>query len=220
MPVKTPVPWRQGEHLAIVGDTGTGKTTLAAALLDTQDYSISIRTKADRTKLPGRKVSTAKQIQNRDPKDRVFLLDPKYEHQREEVAACCELVWKEGGWTIYFDELYYLTQLGRPIEQHVNRLLTQGRSQGITVVTGMQRPVHVSRFALSQSNHVIVFAQEGRDAKTISEVTSERMRASAKLKPFHWLWFHRPSRRIFEGTVQDLEQKGGHTIDASLAHQR
>ena len=49
----------------------------------------------------------------------------------------------------------------------MERLLTQGRSKGISVVTGMQRPARISRFALSESTHTIAFFLEGRDRKLI-----------------------------------------------------
>lgn len=152
-------------------------------------------------KLPGRLIRKASGI-NDIRYDR-FLLDPIYESQGHEFASVFEEVWASGGWTVYLDELYYLTQIG--LTPHINRLLTQGRSMGITMVTGMQRPTGITRFALSQSSHVLVFAQEGRDAKTIGEATSPRMvEAVEELREHEFAWYHRNSRQIWKGKLQDL----------------
>ena len=116
-----------------------------------------------------------------------------------------EEVWKQGGWTLYLDELFYLTRLG--LTPLIDRLLTQGRSKGITVVSGMQRPVSVTRYAVSQATHIIAFQQEGRDAKTLREFGGESLYRdlTSGLRRHEFVWFHRPSRKTFIGKVQDLE---------------
>lgn len=138
------------------------------------------------------------------PKTCRFVLDPPYERQREEFAKALYRVWVEGGWTVYLDELYYLTQevrLNRPITM----LLTQGRSQDITVMVGMQRPVSITRFALSQATHVISFYQEARDAKILAEATSIRILPIVESLGRHeFVWYYRPENTMWRGRLQDL----------------
>jgi hypothetical protein len=141
-----------------------------------------------------------------------FELNPYYERQYIEFARAINTVWREGHWALYADELYYLTRkgLGEPIEI----LLTQGRSKKITTVVGMQRPVSVSRFALSQSTHIIAFRQEPRDAKTLAEASIEAIRdAVVQLPRYHFVWYYRPERRLWIGT---LDRATGQLVPATL----
>ncbi len=127
--------------MTVIGDTGTGKTTLIARILAERKYVLSVRTKSDKTPLPGKHVRTAAAFKRLDiGRDGRVLLDPAYERQAYEIYHAFETVWREDGWTVNIDELYYLTsQLGaasRVIERQINRFLTQGRSKGISVVSG------------------------------------------------------------------------------------
>lgn len=201
-PLSLPFPWVQGQHLMMVGDTGTGKSLLASRLIQTFQHTIVLRSKADDIRYPGKLIRKAAAIS--DPRFDRFILDPKYEEQYDEFYKAFRLIWTQKHWLVYLDELFGITRLGltKPIEQ----LLTQGRSMGITVVGGLQRPVSVTRFALSQARHVISFGQEGRDIKLVAEATSPRMGESiATLSQHQFAWYYRPTREIFIGRLQDLE---------------
>ncbi len=118
-----------------------------------------------------------------------------------------DTIWKQGNWTVYLDELFYLNRLGHgEVGRKIEQLLTQGRSKGITVVSGMQRPVGVTRFAMSESTHLISFGIEGRDAKkTMREVGNDLWAATVEqLERYEFAWFYVPERAIFRGRVQDL----------------
>jgi hypothetical protein len=135
-----------------------------------------------------------------DTRSDSFTLNPKYERQRIEFALALERAWRQGGWTVYVDELFYQSErlrLAEPIE----RLLTQGRSKSISVAVGMQRPARISRFAISESTHVLSFALEGRDAKELSYATTRAMEDAVRGLPEHWFaWFRRP-RQVWVGTL-------------------
>jgi hypothetical protein len=121
-----------------------------------------------------------------------FTLDPHYPHQRAEFRAAFERAWVQGNWTVYGDELFYLSErlrLAEPIE----RLLTQGRSKGLSVALGMQRPARITRFAISEATHVLSFHLEGRDAKELSYATTPAMESAVKALPrHHFVWFRQP----------------------------
>lgn len=142
-----------------------------------------------------------------------FTLVPRYQEQARQFRIATERIWQHGGWTAYFDELFFLSErlkLGEPIE----RLLTQGRSKHISVLVGMQRPARVSRFAISESTHVLSFGLEGRDAKELSYATTRAVEnAVRELPPHHFVWFKRP-RTVWTGTL-DLragELRGGYLV--------
>lgn len=175
-PAQLPAVWRQGEHVAIIGDTGTGKTYLMAQLARQRDFVIVFRTKLDTRREPAfegfRHVKTARDMD--DNSSTRLVITPEYYKQYAIGYDMLERVWKHGAWTVFIDELFYVEQQLR-LTKMLNRLWTQGRSAGITVVAGMQRPSWVSRFALSQCTHVFSFRVENRDARVLSDAFTSRI---------------------------------------------
>lgn len=140
-----------------------------------------------------------------------FTLSPTYQHQAREFRLALESVWRMGGFTCYCDELFYLSERLR-LTEPIERLLTQGRSKHISVAIGMQRPARVSRFAISESTHVLSFGLEGRDAKELSYATTRAMEDAVQaLPPHHFAWFKRP-RSLWVGTfdIRAGELRGGY----------
>lgn len=132
-----------------------------------------------------------------------ILVDPPYEKQLATFWNACELAWRQKGWAVYFDELLYLTDIG--MERQVTRMLTQGRSANLTAICGMQRPVRVTRYALSEPTHLISFRVEPRDVKTLAELGAESWAQKvAELEEYQFAWYYRPKRQIWVGRVQDL----------------
>lgn len=197
--------WKQGEHVVIIGDTGSGKTYLESKLLPLREYVIVLRTKPDDIKFDGfRKVDSYLKLGN--VKEHKFLLTPKYEEQQLHASRAMEMVWKEGGWAFAIDELYYATSVLR-VERQVNKLVTQGRSKAITMVMGMQRPAWISRFALSQATHAFIFRCEGRDMITISQSLSPSViKPIEKLKRYEFVYFNRADRTVKIGNARKLEE--------------
>jgi ABC-type dipeptide/oligopeptide/nickel transport system ATPase component len=198
-----PIHWKQGEHVAVVGDTGTGKTYLMARLAQLRSHVVVLRTKPDDIKFPGFVPRRAATALNNIHTERL-LLTPDYHRQAYEGWWTLENVWQHGGWCVMIDELWY-AEHELKLQQSVNRLLTQGRSKAITVVVGMQRPAQVSRFALSQVTHLFTFRTEGRDTKTIAEATTPRIAAHIDDIDGHdFVYFNRPRRIIRSGNARRL----------------
>jgi len=129
---------------------------------------------------------------------------PEYDEQASTIEAVLEKAYRQGGWTIAIDEGFELTRLGL-IKTH-QKLLTQGRSKGISVVTGVQRPSYVSRWTFSESSHVISFRHEGRDIKTMKDAYGEtHANAVAGLdkRKFQFAWTS-VSEGTWTGNLQDL----------------
>ncbi len=189
-------PWLQGEHVAIVGDTGSGKSYLEAKLIELRKYVIVIKTKPDlddTEKFRGFKwISSPQEIK---PTQDRYLLKPPHDKERPVIQETLDLAYNETGWTVCGDEMYYLTML--KLERPVNRILTQGRSLGVTFVGCAQRAPWVTRFFLSQSMHCFFFASEGRDIKILSEATSPRIAPyMSRLRRYECVYFNRIERCI------------------------
>lgn len=200
--VVLPYVWNPGEHLTIVGQTGSGKSTFAREVLTVRRYYIILRAKKDPIRFPvDARVKKAKAIENAKL-DRIELY-PKYNERRLEFARAYERVYRMGKWTLYADEGFALTRLG--LDPFIERSLTEGRSKKITNVIALQRPARVSRFMLSEPTHVISGALEGRDVKVMEEATTKAYAlVCADLDRFEFAWYYRPTRSIWRGRVQDI----------------
>lgn len=204
--------WKRTEHVAIVGETGSGKTYLENRLLKLRGHVIFLRTKAEdpsNDPMDGdwKRASTVKQIHERYP---WWLLEPDYEKQHREGVLLFHKARTERNWTVAIDELYGATQRHVSLEEPINWALTQGRSGGITVVTGMQRPVAVTRFALSQAAHTFVFAVDGRDATdTLYKAVTPKLRDALPLldwRKYQFAYYNRHERRLLISDASQIER--------------
>lgn len=201
-----PFPWRKGEHVCVIGDTGSGKTyLLAKRLLRYRQYVCVFKTKPDEDdadKWQGfRKTTRAKTLT--DPRYDRILLMPEYRRQAIEGYEMLMRAYRQGGWTIVIDELWYAERIG--LTPTIEMVLTQSRSLGISVVIGQQRPVTTTRFAISQSTHLISFRTEGRDTKTVAEATTPRiLPVLDSLGQYEFAYYHRAARYVGKGTARTL----------------
>lgn len=206
-----PIVWRQGEHIAIIGDTGTGKTYLFSKLVELRSHVVVFKTKRDDTWKEFRNFRRVKDARAMDENySSRLIVEPPYEKQAEVGFDILERSWRQGGWTVGIDELWYTERLN--LRPQVERLLTQGRSEHLTAMVGMQRPVFVSRFALSQCTHVFAFRCEGRDVKVIRDAFSERLvpyidADSPKAISGHdFVYFNRSTRAVTVGNARKLDK--------------
>jgi len=207
--------WEQGEHVVVAGTTGSGKTHLLDRLIrENRRFVVVFKTKddpEDRDKYwrGFKRITRASEIRN--PRWTRYLLMPplgkfprQYEHQRREAHALIDQVFRMGGWTVVFDERWYAEKfLG--VEDGINMLETQGRSKGITVVSGLQRPVEISRFALSQAAHVFMFRGDGRDAETLGKATTRDIRGVVEgLTGHDFAYWHTKTRTVLRSNSRVL----------------
>jgi hypothetical protein len=204
-PSKLPMPWRVGEHVAAVGDTGTGKTFLVSKLTELRSYVVVLRTKPDNIRFEGFVRARSGNALD-DLYETRILLTPKHSHQMREGYNMLNRVWEQGGWTVVIDELWYVEKILK-LGPLVERLLTQGRSKNISVIVGMQRPAQISRFAISQCTHLFSFRVEGRDLQTIKESTSPRIvEPIASLTGHKFVYYNRPDRIVATGDAKYLNR--------------
>lgn len=179
--------WRQGEHAAIIGPTGSGKTTIAQMLLELRTYVVVLAVKRTDETLEAFKrgehgFSRYKVIEKWPPKypdTRVILWAKPKElgitnEQREKLKKAIDKMYLVGGWTEFWDDAGYITgYLG--MGQELGILLNQGRSDALTVVVAMTQPKSmVARLpseTFKQCRHQLIFKFENVvELKAIAEI--------------------------------------------------
>jgi hypothetical protein len=172
--------WNQGEHVVILGPTGTGKTYFAQPIVDIREYVCVLALKPrDETLerfMEGYKYGYEryKIIRKFPPEygdNRVIYWEKpegldKLPEQSRRVHSALDRMYREGGWTIFIDEAGYLAgTLG--LGKAVGVLLNQGRSSRISVVLCVTRPTsviaRVPKEAFSQPRHKLIFKYENAD---------------------------------------------------------
>jgi energy-coupling factor transporter ATP-binding protein EcfA2 len=187
----------QGEHVLLAGMTGSGKTTLAQRMLSSCEHVIVIDTKHE-LKWPGFGVTS--------DIDSAFTIDKKYGgytifrprtvYQIEKVYARAYAEW---GWTVYCDEVYQIgvSSLGKRTNYPpaYSRCLTAGRTRGVTVWTGTQRPKYFPIFAVTESVHFFIFelgsADDRKDLYRMVGVDALAEDRQAGLGSHEFLYFSR-----------------------------
>lgn len=210
--------YHAGEHLSMFGPTGDGKTTLAFQLLNevaSPELPVVnlVKKKRDQTvsRLSGRagfqRVATwppskVKGLFSERP--RGWTVWPKYNPkdiphtkavQRKELGNALVDSFARGNRIVFADELYGLThELG--LEDEVNEIYTQGRSDGVGLWSATQRPAYVPRNAYSQATHVFLSPDPDRDArKRYSEIGGFDpklvMHNLERCGPYQWVYIRK-----------------------------
>ena len=165
---------RQGEHITIVGTTGSGKTVLARELLRDRDYAAVLGTKNEDEELYGPFQKRGYELTDSfDPepdadesriifRPRLATPDDKgLAKQRQAFEGMLFEVWEAGGWTLYADEIWYLV-VRLKLATIFETFWGAGRSNHITVVASTQLPVSIPLMAFDQATHLFLFRNTDR----------------------------------------------------------
>jgi energy-coupling factor transporter ATP-binding protein EcfA2 len=162
------VDWRQGEHVTLLGPTGAGKTVAAMSLLAERERRqgavLALVTKP-RDSVPEILFRRGyEKIKAWPPPKRrkCALLWPRYRgprdlaEQQETVATMLSGAFRDGSWCVYVDELYWVSNRLN-LAPWLRDYWLLGRSMGLTLVTGAQRPRNVPREAYPNSAHLLIW---------------------------------------------------------------
>lgn len=158
--------WGKGEHVTLVGHTGSGKSTLALSLLMPRSPAVFLATKprdSTMTKLRDAGWTVARSWPP-PPRTRQVILHPRIKrvedmaHQQKVMGDALGYLYTKGGWTIYADELRYLTDQLK-LKKFFELLWLQGRSLDVSLMTATQRPFWVPMEAWSQSTHTFLWKE-------------------------------------------------------------
>jgi hypothetical protein len=171
-----------------VGPTGCGKTTLALELLPLRNYVTAFATKPrDETFDNLRKEGYRKVEQfNPRPGERRLLLWPRFveaadqARQRDVFRQAFEDAFIQGGWCIYVDEARYFIDTMK-LGAYLKLFWGQGRSLGLTLVSGTQRPAYMPLEFYDQATHLFMFKDNDRiNVTRLAGLAGSEMAASIK----------------------------------------
>lgn len=175
--------WRQGEHVTLLGPTGTGKTTCAVQLLHRRQYVCAVGTKPkDKTfdylrRSEGfRVVPAIPPVVNGPTRVIVWPKVTTLERGAKVAVAATirhamETAYVSGGWCLFMDELSYLANtLG--LRPEMSDLWDQGRAMDVSIIGTSQRPRHIPLQAYSAATHLFLWHNpDGRDRDRLGELS-------------------------------------------------
>lgn len=172
--------WQPGEHVALIGPTGQGKTTLMLYLLDhplhpyqavfatkPKSESMNMLVSHGYVKLERWQSLDARQWPKRVLWPNASAVDST-EYQKRVFTDAMARIYREGGWTVAIDELWYVVnelKLGHPVRVY----LLQARELDISLLVATQRPAWVPTEIYDQSTHL--FFWRDNDERNLSRIS-------------------------------------------------
>lgn len=192
-----PITIKRSERVFIVGQTGSGKSYLAARLLMPTNYVIVIDSKHMFTWGHGGKFD--------DVYETVADLDQYwdgpaaaiYRPSMAECAAGCQAffswAWEQGGnILIYIDEILDLMDGTGKAARWLTKIMTQGRAKNLSVWGGTQRPSRVDFRLMSEAQHFFVgLLTVPEDQKRVADMSGAvQLRDLLKTGPPEYHFYH------------------------------
>jgi hypothetical protein len=178
----------QGEHLAIVGPTGSGKSKfqnhiVKARAQERGSHVYILATKPADSEMKNLHWPIVDKWPPPYGKDQQVIYWPKQKghldgsmmEQRMNIAKFLDEIWRENAnCVLVFDEIAYVEEELR-LQRITNRYWREARTMGISMVAGTQRPRNVGRHMWSQASWSIAFRPDDEDdAIRVAEIIGGR----------------------------------------------
>jgi hypothetical protein len=175
--------WLPGQHMALIGPTGEGKTTYAGGVLQARKYVLSLDAKGNDSTLSA--TGFRRVVEWPPPKDVLQDLAEgrparlivgfelrtvaDFDRLKRLLSKVLDSSYAEQGWTIHCDELQLLADrkmmnLGPKVEKH----LVSARDKKISIVTSYQAPSWVPWAASRQARWIVIWPN--RDTNMIAKL--------------------------------------------------
>lgn len=166
------VRWRPGQHVALIGKTGCGKSTFACGILQHRKYLLALDPKGGDSTLG---TLNLPRLLHWPPEGKVwddvaegkparFVVGGKVRTAADRVGLRTLLrdtlngVFELGGFTCYVDEFQILADRKMMnLATEVETLLVAARDKGVSVVTSYQAPAWVPTAASRQATWVVIW---------------------------------------------------------------
>lgn len=179
--------WEQGQHVGIIGKTGSGKSHLALNLMDIRPFVIIIATKRydplleeaskgyivreDMTEIP--RTDEGHPIHNKViiwPATAIKDENLRLSAQATAVKQTLDTAERQRYWTVLIDDVMWVyDMLG--LSKKLESIWYQARSAGISLVAAAQRPVKTPRNMVAQASHLFLFSvSDKRDLEHFREI--------------------------------------------------
>jgi hypothetical protein len=212
----------RAEHWEIEGQSGSGKSYLAATAMQQRAERwgtaiLAVLTKQTDDSIPllgWPHVTSYAQLQREKYLQAVVwpsttaLGEDREKHHEKAIYDLLANLWPKPGQqantVIYLDEIRYIESLSRRLKKLVRQYWREGRSHGISIIAGAQRPLEMVRDMHSEARWKAVFAPA-------DEADMERF---AQLLGPHREW--EPVLRSLDQTVHQFVLKNTFTGDAYI----
>jgi hypothetical protein len=169
---------RRGERGFICGTSGNGKTFAACWLLHYAPvlplYIIDTKGDSNLPKaFPYRAWHNTAEKFLAEKKAKVRIYTPEIDELKDEElldGVLQEIFYRRKPATVYVDECLDIVSNSGNVGSGIVALATRGRSHGISLLAGTQRPANVTRYLISEASHYYIFNLNLRaDRKAIAE---------------------------------------------------
>lgn len=174
------IKWELGQHIALVGPTGAGKTIYVVNILPLRKYVIAVDAKGGDESLEQltRKgfIYSEWPLSSRQWRDieegkpcRIIVGAGIQSLEdlpllKQEIATVLRDAYNQKRWTVYIDELQLVADRRlMNLSARVEVNLIAARNRGVSIVSSFQRPANVPRSASEMSTWFIVFYTRDRD---------------------------------------------------------
>lgn len=179
--------WKQGEHVTLIGKTGSGKTHLALELTDMRRDSIIVATKRndelldDAVRRGYHVVESMREVPRTESGHPVYHKvalwparnldgDVRLKAQRLAIKEALEIAEKQRWWSVLIDETMWAYDKLQ-LKNDLDSVWYQGRSSKISLIACAQRPTRVPRLMIAQASHLFLwYVSDKRDLEPLRDI--------------------------------------------------